>query len=116
MGRQLAVLGIQTAEIDEPAECRVPCRRTEGMCHLAVGVRERSPRAQGVDQVVRHVDALQGLGHVVCIAGVCFDDLDVSCPGRVAQRRTGSRHDPEPGSLRSTAPGRGDRRCNPWLR
>ena len=39
-----------------------------------------------MDQVVRHVDAVQRLAYVVWIAGVCFDDLDVACPRHVAQR------------------------------
>ncbi len=83
----------EPAQVDQPADRRLVRGNRERACRLPVGLGKRVSRTQGVNQVVRHLDAVERLRDIVGVAGVALDDLHVARPHHVAQPPAGSGHD-----------------------
>jgi len=81
--------GDDAAEVDDALHAG-----GEGLCRRAVTLFERRVRAEGVDQVVGDVHALQGAPHRAAVHHVGDRDLDVVRPRAVAELPRIARHAP----------------------
>jgi hypothetical protein len=82
--RHLLALGLQGAEVDQPADLRLAGGLPHDLRRPPVGLLERGARTEGVDQVVDDVHAGAGGGHLARVVGVGPDDLDPARPRVVA--------------------------------
>ena len=80
VGGELGVGGVQAAQVDDPVHAGVGRGPRRGLGHrLFLGFEARSGR-HGVDQVVKHVDAVQGRAQGIAVVEAALDDLDVGQP------------------------------------
>ena len=87
--------GDDAAQIDDAPHARGFRGRGEGLRRGAVALFERRVRAEGVDQVVGDVHALQGAPHRAGVHHVGGRDLDIIRPRAVAQLPRIARHAPD---------------------
>ena len=65
--REVAALGVQAPEVDQPAQLGIAGRGRKRRCGLPIGLGEPMSGAQRVNQVVRDVDAVERLADIVRI-------------------------------------------------
>jgi hypothetical protein len=94
VGAQPPHLGVQAAEVDDPADAANASRGREVLRVRAVEGLEVRARSQGVDEVVGDVDPAQGLREAVGVGGVAQDDLHPVVPLTVGQVPGPTGHDP----------------------
>ncbi|RPK63558.1 hypothetical protein EES44_15635 [Streptomyces sp. ADI96-15] len=91
--------GGEAAQVDDPADAGLAGLAGEDPGRLAIGPLEVGAGAEGVDEVVRHVDAAHRLPYRAGVGDVALDHLGALGPGQIAQfaRGTGEGADPVAG-------------------
>src|SRR6185436_7696720 len=77
--------GNDAAQIHDALDPGGPGGIGEDARRVAVPLLERRASAQGMDQVIGHIDIRQSLPHRSPVQGVGYCDLDVAGPGPVAE-------------------------------